>query len=214
MSDCLQPQRLQHTRLPRPSPSSGVCSNSCPLNRWCHSNISSSVDPFSSRPQSFPASGSFPKSWLFASGGSSTGALASASVLPMNIQGWFPLGLTGLILQSKGLLKGLLQHHSSKVSILWCSAFFTLQCSHPYMTTGKTIALTIETFVGKVMSLLSRFVKIPLYRSDYELSEAHRNLAQALEENWKHRVLQVWDKEIWSYLNLGLNPGSTIYKLY
>ena len=101
----------------------------------------------------------------------------------MNIQGWFPLGLTGLILQSKGLLKGLLQHHSSKVSILWCSAFFTLQCSRPYMTTGKTIALTIETFVGKVMSLLSRFVKIPLYRSDYELSEAHRNLAQALEEN-------------------------------
>ena len=107
-----------------------------------------------SRPQSFPASGSFPKSWLFASGGSSIGALASASVLPMNIQGWFPLGLTGLILQSKGLLKGLLQHHSSKVSILWCSAFFTLQCSHPYMTTGKTIALTICTCVGKVMSLL------------------------------------------------------------
>ena len=100
------------------------------------------VIPFSSRLQSLPASGSFPMSQFFASGGQSIGASASASVLPMNIQDWFPLGLTGLILfQSKGL-KNLLQHHSSKASILWCSVSFIVQLSHSYMTTGKTIALT------------------------------------------------------------------------
>ena len=88
-------------------------------------------------------SGSFLRSQFFTSGGQSIGASASASVLPMNIRDWFPLGLPGLIsLLSKGLSKGLLQHHSSKASILWCSAFFIVQLSHPYMTTGKTIALT------------------------------------------------------------------------
>ena len=93
-------------------------------------------------------------SQFFASGGQSIGASALASVLPMNIQDWFPLGLTGLIsLQSKRF-KSLLQHHSSKASILWCSAFFLVQLSHPYMTTGKTIALTRGNFVGKVTSLL------------------------------------------------------------
>ena len=95
MSNSLWPHELQHARLPCPSPTPGVCSNSCPLIQWCHPTISSSVVPFSSYPQSFPASGSFPMSWLFASGGQSIGA--SASVLPMNIQGWFPLGLTGFM---------------------------------------------------------------------------------------------------------------------
>ena len=103
---------------------------------------------------------------LFTSHGQSIGA--SASVLPMHIQDWSPLRLTGLILQSKEL-SSLLQHHSSKASVLWCSAFFMVQISHPYMTPGKTIALTIHTFVGKVMSLLfnmlSRFVKAFLPRS-------------------------------------------------
>ena len=103
-SDSLWPHGLQHTRLPRPSPFPGACSNSCLLSRWCHPTISSSVTPFSSCPPSFPASGSFPMSWLFTSGGQSTGASASVSVLPMNIQGWFPLGLTGFIsLLFKGL---------------------------------------------------------------------------------------------------------------
>ena len=98
-----RPHRLQHARLPCPSPSPGVCSNSSPLSWWCHPTISSSVLPFSCL-QSFPASGSFPVSWLFASGGQNIGASASASVLPMNIQGWIPLGLTSLIsLLSKGL---------------------------------------------------------------------------------------------------------------
>ena len=135
--------------------------NSCPLSGWCHPTISSSVIPFSSCFQSFPASGSFQMSQLFASGGQSIGASASASVLPVNIQDWFPLGLTGWIsLQSKGLStphsqhQSLLQHHSSKASILQRSAFFMVQLSHPYMTTGKTIALTRRTVVGEVMSLL------------------------------------------------------------
>ena len=104
MSNSLWPHGLQHTSLLCPSPSPGACSNSCPSSRWCHPTISSSVIPFSSHLQSFPASGSIPINQLFISGGQSIGALASASVLSMNIQGWLPLGLTGLIsLQSKEL---------------------------------------------------------------------------------------------------------------
>ena len=104
MSVSLRPHGLQHARLPCPSLAPGACSNSCPLNRWCHCTISSSVVLFSSRLQSFPASGSFPMSQFFTSGGQNIGALASASVLPMDIQEWLPLGLTGLMsLLSKGL---------------------------------------------------------------------------------------------------------------
>ena len=100
----LRPHGLQNTRLPRPSLSTRVCSNSCPLSQWCHPTFLSSVTPFSSCLQSFQASGSFPMSQLLASGSQSIGASASASALPMNTQDWFPLGLTGLIsLQSKGL---------------------------------------------------------------------------------------------------------------
>ena len=98
MSDFLQPPELQHARPSCPSPSPGACSYSCPLSWWWQPTILSSVVPFSSCLQSFPASGSFPVSHIFASGGQT-----SASVFPMNIRGWFPLGLTGLILQSKGL---------------------------------------------------------------------------------------------------------------
>ena len=97
---------------------SEVCSKSCLSSQWCHPTISSFVTPFSSCLQSVSASGSFPLSRLFESGGQSIKASASASVPPMNIQGWFPLGLTGLILQSKGLLKSLFQHHNLKASIL------------------------------------------------------------------------------------------------
>ena len=104
MSDSLRPHGLQHTRLPCPSPSPRACSTSCPFSRWCHPTISSSVIPFSSHLQSFLASGSFRMSQLFSSGGQSTGASASGSVLPMNIHDWFPLGLIGLIsLKSKRL---------------------------------------------------------------------------------------------------------------
>ena len=123
---------------------------------------------FSSHFQSFPALGSFPVNQFFASGGQNVGV--STSVLPMTIQDWFPLGLTGWIsLQFKGLLKSLLQHHSSKASIFWRSTFFMVQISHPYMTTGKTIALTRQTFVGKMMfllfNMLFRFVLAFLARS-------------------------------------------------
>ena len=103
MSDSLWPGGLLHARLPYPSPTPGTCSNSCPPNRWCHPAILSSVVPFSFCLQSYSASGSFPMSQFFTSGGQSIGVSASASVLPMNIQDWFPWRLTGLILQSKGL---------------------------------------------------------------------------------------------------------------
>ena len=124
VSYSLWPHRLQHARLPCPSPTPGVYSNSYPLSWWCHPTISSSVIPFSSCLQSFLASESFPMSQFFTSDGQNIGASASASLLPMNIQDWFPLGLTDLItLQSKGF-SSLLQHHSSKASILWHSTFF------------------------------------------------------------------------------------------
>ena len=132
-----------------------------PSSQWCHPAISSSVVPFSSCPQSLPASESFPMSQLIIWGGQSTRVSALASFLPKKSQGWSPSEWTGWIsLQSKETqdpcsletcsLKSLLQHDSSKASILRHSAFFTVQRSHPYMTTGKTIALTRRTFVGKV----------------------------------------------------------------
>ena len=155
--------------FPSPLPTPGACSNSCPLSQWCHPNFSSSVVPFSSCLQSFPSSGSLPMSQFFTSGGQSIGASASTSVLPMNIQYWFLLGLTSLILQSKGLFKSLLQHYSSKASVLQHPGFSMVQLSHPHMTTRKTIDLTIQSFVGKVMSLLfnmlSRLVIALLSRS-------------------------------------------------
>ena len=143
---------------PCPSPTPGVHPNPCPLRWWCHPKISSSVVTFSSCPQSFPASGSFQMSQLFSSGGQSIGVWASTSVLPMNTQDLSPLGWTGWIsIHSKWLLR-VLQHHSSKASILKHSAFFTVQLSHPYMTTGKTIVLTRWRFVDKVMYLLFNMI--------------------------------------------------------
>ena len=152
VSDSLWPHGLQHARLPCPSPTSGACSNSCPSCRWCYPTISSSVVPFSCL-HSFPASGSFPmsqffrwpKCWSF-----------SFSISPSNEHpGLISFSMDWLaLLAVQGTLKSLLQHHSSKASILWHSAFFMVQLSHLYMTTGKSIALTRQTFVGKVMSLL------------------------------------------------------------
>ena len=167
VSNSLQPHRLQHVRPPCPSSTPEACSNSCPLSQWCHPTISFSVFPFSSRLRSFPASGSFPMSQLFTSGGQSVGASASESVLPMNIQDWFPLELNGWVsLQSKGLLRVFsnttVQKHqffSTRLS-LW---------SNPQIPTRKTTALTRQSFVSKVMSLLfnmlSRLVIVFLPRS-------------------------------------------------
>ena len=158
VSNSLRPRELQHARPPCPSPTPGVYTNSRPSSRWCHPAISSSVIPFSSCIQSLPASESFPMSQFFAWGGQSTGVSALASFLPKNTQDWSPLEWIDCIsLQSKGL-SSLIQHHSSKASVLWCSAYFTVQLLHPYITTGKTIALTRWTFVGKVMSLLFNMV--------------------------------------------------------
>ena len=132
MSDSLWSHGLQHARLLCPSLSPGVCSNSCPLSWWCHPTVSSSVAPFSSCPWSFPASRSFPMSWLFTSGGQRLEASSSASVFPGLISyriSWFDL------LEVQVTLKSLLQHHNSKASILWCSAFFVVQfltCIHDY----------------------------------------------------------------------------------
>ena len=152
MSDSLWPDGLQHTRLPCPSPTPRACSHLCPSSQWWHPTISSSVIPFFSHLQSFPASGSFPVSQLFASGGQSIGVSASTSVPPMNTQGLISFRMDWLdLLAVQGTLKSLLQHHSSKASILQHSAFYIVQLSHPYMTTGKTIALTRRTFVDKVM---------------------------------------------------------------
>ena len=135
--------------LPVPSPSPGVSPVSCPLNQWCYPTVSSSATLFSFYLQSFPSSGSFPMRLLFTSTGQSMGALAS--VLPMNTEGWFPLEWTGLIsLQSKGLSRVFSNTTVRKHQlILWCSAFFMVQLSHLYMTTGNTIDLTMSASVYK-----------------------------------------------------------------
>ena len=150
----LWPHGPQHSRLPCPSPAPGACSNSCPLSWWCYPTISSSVVPFSSRLQSFPASVfsnesvlhiRWPKYWSF-----------SFNISPSNeYTGLISFRMDWLdLLAIQGTLKSLLQHYSSKASILWPSAFFIVQLSRPCITTGKTIALTRWTFVGKLISLL------------------------------------------------------------
>ena len=140
MSHSFQPCGLQLVRLPCPSPPPRCYS----LSLWCHPTISSSAAPFSFCLQSFTAPGSFPISWLFTSSGQSIGASTSAPVLPMNIQDWFSLRLTGLISLLSNRFSSLHQHCNLKASILPFSIFFMVQLSHLYMTTGKTIALTIQ----------------------------------------------------------------------
>ena len=165
MSDSLQYQELQHARPPCPSPTPRVHSNSRPLSRWCHPAISSSVVPVSSCSQSLPASESFPMSQLSAWGGQSTGVSALASFFPKNN---FRIDWLDL-LAVQGTLKSLLQHHSSKASIFRHSAFFTVQLSHPHMTIGKTIALTIRNFVSCITFLI---ISIP-HQSGAFVTTAH-----------------------------------------
>ena len=155
MSDSLWAHGLLHTRLPCPSPTPGVYSNSCPWSQWCHPTISSSVSPFSCL-QSFPESGSFLMSWVFASGKPKYWSF-NFSINPSNeYSGLISFRMDWFDLTVQGTLESLLQHHSLKESILWFSAFFMVQFSLPYMTTGKKRkkALTRWTFVGKIMSLL------------------------------------------------------------
>ena len=142
MSDSLRPHGLQHARPPCLSPTPGAYSNSCPSSRWWHPTISSSVIPFFSCLQFFPASGSFQMSQFFASGPKYWSS--SFNISPSNeYSGLIFFRMDWLdLLAAQGTLKSLLQHHSSKASVLWHSAFFIVQPSHPYMTIGKTIALT------------------------------------------------------------------------
>ena len=173
MSNSLPPHGLQHARLPCPSPNPGPYSNSCPLSQWCHPTISSSVVPFSSRLQSFPASGSFQMSQP---------SHQVTKVLQFQLQHQSFQWIFRLIsfkidwldlLAVQETLKSLLQHYISKTSILQHSAFFIVQISHPYRTTGNTIALTRWTFIGKIMSLffnmLSRLAITFLPRSKHLL---------------------------------------------
>ena len=164
VSDSLRPHGLQHTRPPCPSPIPRVYSNSCPLSQWCHPTISSSVSPSPAQHQGFSNESilyiRWPKYWSFSFSISPSNEYSGLISFRIN---WFDL------LAVQGTLKSLLQHHNSKTSILQHSAFFMVQLSHPYMTTGKTIVLTRWTFVGKVMSLhfnmLSRLVITFLQRS-------------------------------------------------
>ena len=188
MSDSLQPHELQRARPPCQSPTPGVYSNSCPMSRWCHPTISSSVVPFSSCLQSFLNIKVFsnesahhirwPKYWSF-----------SFSISPSNEhQGQISLRMDWLdLLAGQGTLKSLLQHHTSKASLLRrLSAFFIVQLSHPHMTSGKTIALVICTFVSKVTSLffntLSTFVKAFLPRSKHLLISRLQSLSAVFLE--------------------------------
>ena len=212
MSKSLQSHGLQQARLPCPSLSHSACSDSCPLSWWCHPTIPSPATPFSSCPQSFPVSGSFPMSQLFTSCDQSIGA--SALVLWMIIKGWFPLELTGLI---SLLSKGLSRLFSS--TIVWKHQFFSAQPSlwsnshiHTWLL-DKTIALTIWTFVGKVMSLLfnilSRFVIAFLPRSKHLLMSWLQSLFSdfGAQENslslfpfFPHLfAMKWWDWMPWSY---------------
>ena len=161
MSESLRPHGLQHTRLPRPSPTPRAYSNSWPLSWWCHSTISSSVVPFSSCLQYFPASGKDSLSSVFSSESDlcirwPKDCSFSFSISPSSeYSGLISFKMDWLdLLAVQGTLKSLLQHHSSKASILQHSVFLIVQLSHPYMTTGKTIALTRRTFLGKIMPLL------------------------------------------------------------
>ena len=162
MSKSFWPHGLQHARLPCPSLSPGVCWNSCLLSQWCYPTISSSPSLFVDL-QSFPASGSFPVGWLFASSGQNIGASALVSALPMNIQGWFPLELTGLIsLLPKGLSRVFANTTSQKHQFFGAQpALWSNSHIHTWLL-EKNVALTIRTFVGKVRFLLfntlSRFV--------------------------------------------------------
>ena len=154
VSNSLQPHESQLARPSCSSPTPRAHLNPCPLSQWCHPTISSSVVPFSSCPQSFPASGSFQMSQLFASGGQNIGV--SFNISPTNEHpGLITFKMDWMdLLAVQGTLKSLLQHHSSKASILLCSAFFIVQLSHSCMTTRKIITLIRWTFVDKVMSLL------------------------------------------------------------
>ena len=214
MSDSLQRHEPQHARLPCPSPTPRVHSDSRPSSQWWHPAISSSVVPFSSCPQSLPASESFPMSQLFSWGGQKYWSFSFSIIPTKEIPGLISFRMDWLdLLAVQGTLKSLLQQHSSKVSILWCSVFFIVQLSHPCVTTGKTIALTRRTFVGKVMSLLlnmlsrwvitllsrSKCLLISWLQSPFAVILESRKISQPLFPLFPHLfAMKWWDQMPWS----------------
>ena len=198
LSNSFQPHGLGHARPLCPSPSPEVSPSSCPLHRWCHPANSSS-DALFSCPQSFPESGTFPVSQFFASGSQSIGVF-SFSISPSNeYSGLISFRMDWLgLLAAQGTLKSLLQHHNSKASSLQCSAFFIIQLSHPYMTTGKTIALTRWTFVDNVSS------GDPGSIPDQE-TRSHMLQTKSLHPGWRlkipHTATKTWRSQIYKYLN-------------
>ena len=192
MSDSLRPHESQHARPPCPSPTPGVHSNSCPSSWWCRAAISSSVVPFSSCPQSLPASESFPVSQLFAWGGPKYWSFSFSISSSNEHPGLIPFRMDWLdVLAVQGTLKNLLQNHSSKASILRRWAFFIVQLSHPYMITGKTIALTRCTFVGKVMSLLFNMLsRLEVYNSIFPTQQwCGSYTVKHFKEQWKYAFI-------------------------
>ena len=192
MSDSLWPHGLQHARLPCPSLTPRAYSNSCPSSQWCHPTISSSVVPFSHL-QFFPTSGSFPRGQSFTSGGQSLGVSASSSVLPMNIQDWLPLGLTGWIsLQSKGLLR-IFSNTTDQKHQFFSAQLYLWSNSHIHTRLGKTIALTGQTFVGKVMSPAEAVSTSPTHISAVIESDSIRKWggSQALRESYLISVSRI-----------------------
>ena len=195
MSDSLQPHGLQHARLPCPSLTPGVYSNSCPLSLWCHPTISSSVVPFSLPPSVFPSIRVFsnesalhirrPKYWSFSFNISPSNEYPGPISFRMD---WLDL------LQVQGTINSLLQHHSSKASILWHSAFIVIQQSHPYMTTGKTIALTRWTFVHSwaLNSVTGAVIKERRDSNTNTEAEATWRWKQSLDSHQQRKRLRIF----------------------
>ena len=183
MSNSCDLHGLQHTRLPWPSLFPGVCPNSCPLSRWCHPTISSSIIPFSSHLQSFPASGSFPMSWFFTLGGQSIGVSASVSVLPMNIHDWFSLGLAGLIsLLSKGLSRVFssttIQRH--RINSLACAHDEVYIMTHRYMQYYLNLKFTQwgikNAYYMYILQLCTNYIYIYIYIYVHIYSQKYMNI--------------------------------------
>ena len=213
MSNSLWPQGLQHARLPCPSPTHGVYSNSCPSSRWCHPTISYTAVPFSSCLKSFPASGSFPMSQFFTSGSQSIGVSASASVLPMNVQDWFPLGLTGWIsLQSKGLSRVFssttVQKHQFFGTQL--SLWFNSHIQYDYWKNHSFdyMGLCISKVMSLLFNMMSRLVITFLPRSKSLLISWLQSPSAVILEPKKIKFVTVspsicmkwWDRMPWSLL--------------
>ena len=183
MSNSLRPHGLQHTRLPCPSPSPGVCSDSCPLSRWCHPTILSSVTPFSSCPQSFPASGYFPVSQFFTLGGQSIGASASELVLPKNIKDWFLLGLTGLIFSWSKRLSRVFSLATAASTVSQQVKFAYLDCEKH--TFPKVFCILRAPWVHILQHMLGCRIRAVVTKMEGEQTQTDCFCWSLLRQKWK-----------------------------